>query len=69
MASKSTRERPVTKGREQEQEFPLPAGYEQRSPGFARAFEHAKRHGNGDKAALLYADARAHEYEYVEEES
>jgi hypothetical protein len=49
-------------------EFPLPRGYEQKSVGFARAFEHAKQHGNSDKAALQYADAWAHEFEPVEGE-
>ena len=46
-----------------EVEFELPPGYEDQSVGFKRAFEHAKRHGNGDKAALLYAEAWAHDFE------
>ena len=48
-------------------EYPLPAGYENQSVGFARAYEHAKRHGNGDKAALLYAESWQHDFEETEE--
>ena len=42
---------------EPETEYPLPAGYENQSVGFARAYAHAKRHGNEDKASLLYAES------------
>ncbi|HXK40271.1 MAG TPA: hypothetical protein VJ837_05550 [Candidatus Paceibacterota bacterium] len=54
---------------EQAEEFPLPAGYEQESAGFARAYAHAKRHGNEDKASLLYADSWKHDFEPTEDES
>jgi hypothetical protein len=48
----------------QEQEtYALPPGYETRSAGFARAYEHARRNGNGDKASLLFAEAWAHSFE------
>jgi hypothetical protein len=46
-----------------EEEFELPPSYENVSVGFRRAFEHAKRHGNEDKASLLYAEAWAHDFE------
>lgn len=49
-------------------EFPLPAGYEKESVGFARAYEHAKRHGNEDKASLLYAESWQHDFEPAEGE-
>jgi hypothetical protein len=47
----------------QSEEWKLPPGYENASVGFRRAFEHAKRHGNEDKASLLYAEAWAHDFE------
>ena len=50
------------------QEFPLPAGYEKESVGFARAYAHAKRHGNPDKSALLYAQAWAFDFEETGED-
>ncbi len=49
------------------EEYPLPKGYEDATPGFARAFAHAKRHNNSDKAALLYAQTWDHEFEHEEE--
>ncbi len=63
----------AAKQKEQEQaqaqeEFPLPAGYEKESVGFARAYAHAKRHGNPDKAALLYAQAWAFDFEETGED-
>jgi hypothetical protein len=57
-----------TQGTTREEEFELPPGYESRGVGFRRAFEHAKRHGNGDKAALLYAEAWAHDFEETGED-
>jgi hypothetical protein len=57
MASKQTKTQVV------ESEYPLPAGYENQSVGFARAYEHAKRHGNPDKASLLYAESWQHDFE------
>jgi hypothetical protein len=55
----------ASKAQEQEKQFPLPRGYEDRSVGFARAFEHAKKNGNNDKASLVYAEAWAHDFEDV----
>ena len=52
---------------EPETEYPLPAGYENQSVGFARAYAHAKRHGNEDKASLLYAESWQHDFEETEE--
>jgi hypothetical protein len=41
----------------QQDAFPLPPGYENESPGFARAYAYAKGKGNLDKAALQCAEA------------
>ena len=45
-------------------DFPLPSGHEDKSDGFARAYAHARSHGNGEKAALQFADAWAEDFEY-----
>ena len=58
----------MAKDTEKVEEYPLPEGYEDRTPGFARAFAHAKRHNNSDKAALLFAESWDHEFEYQGEE-
>ena len=47
----------------EKEEWKLPPGYGTQSTGFRRAFEHAKGHGNEDKASLLYAEAWAHDFE------
>lgn len=46
--------------------FPIPEWYLEEHPelpdGFQFAFDHARRHNNPDKAALLYAEARHQDY-------
>lgn len=48
-----------------EQDFPLPPEYAYESDAFKRAFVHAKRFRNPDKAALAYATAHADDFEDV----
>lgn len=44
--------------------FPLPAGHEDKSEGFARAYAHAQSKGNGEKASLQYAEAWSDDFDY-----
>lgn len=50
-----------------EGEFELPPGYENQSVGFARAYDHAKKHGNGDKASLLFAEKHGWTFEETDD--
>lgn len=56
----------MARARKSTETFPLPESYlegrEEIPEGFQEAFDHAKRHGNKDKASLLYADAHHQEF-------
>lgn len=54
-------------GGTQAEEFELPPGYEGQSVGFARAYAHARKHGNQDKASLLFAEAHGWSFEETED--
>jgi hypothetical protein len=63
MKARTTREESEMRAKD-ENEYSLPPGHEDASRGFARAFVHAKEHGNPDKAALLFAERFAEDFEY-----
>jgi hypothetical protein len=59
--------RAMAKQTQQDLAYPVPEGYEDASPAFARAFAHAKEHNNSDKAALQFAEKWAPDFEFEDE--